>query len=268
MIPVRQFDDQHYLVMATMKGVIKKTMLSEYQSPRKGGIRAVNLDEGDELIGVVVTNGENELMIATRAGIANHFHEKDVRSMGRGTRGVIGIDLRQDDVCVSLMVATPQCTALTVSELGLAKRSPFEDYRLTKRGAKGVVNMNVTEKTGLVVACMAVLETDEVMVITSGGQVIRTSVNGCRVIGRNTQGVKIIRLDGNDKVVAVARLAISPDAPDDGTEVSGGGAEGDGGLFAGEAGTGEAGVAGDTASVGEENDEAGVDQGEQPEDES
>lgn len=209
MIPVRTFDDEHFLVMATKQGVIKKTVLSAFQNPKRGGIRAINIGEGDELIGVVMTSGSDELMLASHEGKANRFKETDVRGMGRSAAGVNGMTLEDGDYCVGLMVVSQDCTVLTVSESGLGKRSDFEDYRLTKRGSKGVVNMNVTDKTGPVVSCMTVQETDEVMIITSKGMVVRTPVNGIRVIGRNTQGVKVIRLKEDDSVVAVARVVVS-----------------------------------------------------------
>ncbi|MDR3077477.1 MAG: DNA gyrase subunit A [Planctomycetota bacterium] len=206
MIPVRTFDDGHYLVMATRQGVVKKTVLSAFQHPKKGGIRAVSIADGDELIGVVMTGGADELMLASRNGLACRFKEEDVRAMGRDAAGVNGMSLQDDDVCIGLMVVSPNCTVLTLSELGLGKRSDFADYRLTRRGAKGVINMNVTEKTGSVVVCMTVQEEDEVMLITSRSMVVRTPVNGIRVIGRATQGVKVIRLKEDDSLVAVARL--------------------------------------------------------------
>ena len=221
MIPARVFGDDRYLVMATRKGVVKKTVLSQFGRPMKGGIRAINIEDGDELIGVVMTAGENELMLASRRGQACRFKESDVRAMGRQAAGVNGMTLEDGDECIGLMVAGAQCTVLTVSADGQGKRSAFEEYRLTRRGAKGVINMNVTEKTGLVVACMTVQEEDEVMVITAGGMVVRTPVNGIRVIGRATQGVKVIRLKELDQVVAVARLVpgqIKPAADGEGDE--------------------------------------------------
>jgi DNA gyrase subunit A len=222
MIPVRIFDEEHYLVMATRKGVVKKTVLSAFQHPKKGGIRAINIADGDELIGVVMTGGQDELMLASREGLACRFKEEDVRSMGRTAAGVNGMSLQDDDICIGLMVVQPNCTVLTISESGLGKRSDFADYRLTKRGAKGVINMNVTDKTGPVVSCMTVQEEDEVMIITSKGMIIRTAVNGIRVIGRATQGVKVIRTKEEDTVVAVARVVgmDKDDRADDAGDVS------------------------------------------------
>ncbi|MDR2391368.1 MAG: DNA gyrase subunit A [Planctomycetota bacterium] len=230
MIPVRIFDDGHYLVMATRQGVIKKTALSAFRHPKKGGIRAINIAEGDELIGVVMTSGGDELMLASREGLACRFREDDVRPMGRTAAGVNAMKLQESDICIGLMAVAPNCTVLTLSESGLGKRSDFADYRLTRRGAKGVINMNVTDKTGPVVACMTVQEEDEVMLITSKGMVIRTPVNGIRVIGRNTQGVKVIRLNEGDALVAVARVV----AGDKDEKDNDAGAFGDGGIGNGE----------------------------------
>ena len=220
-IPVREFDDEHYLLLATKKGIIKKTVLSAYKRPMKSGIKAVNLREDDELFGAAITNGVNELMLASKNGMACHFKEEDVRPMGRVAGGVTGMKLADDDECVGLMLVSTDTTVITISEKGLGKRSSFADYRLTKRGAKGVTNMKITEKTGKVVKCMAVTEDDELMVITSGGMVVRTAVNGCRVIGRATSGVKIIGLNGNDKVATVAKVAETDkeDEEDNGPEL-------------------------------------------------
>jgi len=206
MVPVRTFDDDHFLLLATKRGIIKKIVLSAFSRPMRGGIRAAHLEEGDELIDVVMTKGDQEVMLASRNGLACRFSERDVRPMGRAAIGVAGMRLASGDECVGLMVVRPQCTVLTVSEMGLGKRSSFEDYRLTRRAAKGVVNMRITDKTGPVVACMTVQEQDEIMVITAAGMVVRLSVASVRVIGRATQGVRLIRLEGGDKVVAVARV--------------------------------------------------------------
>ena len=220
-IPVREFDDEHYLILATKKGIIKKTVLSAYKRPMKSGIIAINLHENDELIGASITNGLNELMLASRNGMACHFNEKDVRPMGRVAAGVTGMKLSDDDECIGLMLVSADTTVITISENGLGKRSSFTDYRLTKRGAKGVTNMKITEKTGKVVKCMAVTEEDELMIITSGGMIVRTAVNGCRVIGRATSGVKIIALNESDKVATVAKVAESEkeDNEDNGPEL-------------------------------------------------
>ncbi|MDR0867792.1 MAG: DNA gyrase subunit A [Planctomycetota bacterium] len=214
LVPVRDFDEAHFLVLVTKKGTIKKTVMSAYARPQKGGIRAINIDAGDALIAALVTNGENELMLASREGMACRFKESDVRAMGRAAGGVIGMNLENGDEIVGAMVVSPETTVLTVADNGLGKRSSFEDYRLTKRGAKGVTNMKLTDRTGKVVACMAVREDDDVVIITTGGMVVRTPVNGCRVIGRATQGVKVIGLKDDDKVATVARAAEAEERED------------------------------------------------------
>ncbi|MFH0911877.1 MAG: DNA gyrase subunit A [Planctomycetota bacterium] len=206
LVPVRDFDEGRFLVMATERGVIKKTVLSAFRRPQRGGIRAISLDDGDALIGVVLTNGSQKLMLATRKGLACYFSEEKVRPMGRPARGVAGIRLGDDDAVVSLLAETPNAAVLTVSEKGLGKRSAFQDYRLTNRGAKGVANMRRTPKTGDVVAVMSVADDDEIMIMTTGGMVVRTGVQEIRVIGRATQGVRVIRLEAEDTVSAVARV--------------------------------------------------------------
>lgn len=206
MIPVREFDDSRYLVMATGSGTIKKTVLSAFGRPMKGGIRAISLDEGESLIGVVLTNGDQNLMLATRKGRAAHFRETDVRPMGRPARGVGGIRLRDDDKVVSLLASTPNTSVLTIAETGMGKRTAFEDYRLTKRGAQGVTNMKLTEKTGDVIGVMAVADDDDVMLMTINGMVVRTGVKSIRVIGRATQGVRVIRLQKEDTVIGLAKV--------------------------------------------------------------
>jgi DNA gyrase subunit A len=206
MIPVREFDDKRFLVMATRSGVIKKTVLSAFGRPMKGGIKAINLDDNDSLIGVVLTNGEQKLMLATKKGRACHFKETDVRPMGRPAHGVGGIRLQDEDEVVSLLAESQNAAVLTVAQNGMGKRTAFEDYRVTKRGAQGVTNMKLTAKTGDVIGVMAVEDGDDVMLMTTGGMVVRTGVAGIRVIGRATQGVKVIRLKDGDTVAALAKV--------------------------------------------------------------
>ncbi len=206
MIPVREFDGGRFLVMATARGVVKKTALSAFGRPMRGGIRAIRLDKGDRLIGVVLTNGEQNLMLATRRGMACHFSEQKVRPMGRPARGVAGIRLRDKDRVVSLLAQTPDATVLTVAEKGLGKRTRFQDYRLTNRGAKGVANMRLSAGSGDVVSVMSVSDDDEIMLMTAKGMVVRTAVREVRVIGRATKGVRVIRLREDDRVCAVARV--------------------------------------------------------------
>jgi DNA gyrase subunit A len=199
--------------------VVKKSALSDYRHIRVTGVNAINIDEGDELIDVQITGGDDEVILATHEGMAIRFHEADVRQMGRATRGVRGIRLGTDNDRVVAMVirrAGPpledgggnpiQPTLLVVSERGMGKRSLVDDYRLQGRGGKGVINLNITEKTGNVVAVKGVNPGDEVVMITRGGVVNRQPVGDVRVIGRNTQGVRLINLDDGDEVMDVARL--------------------------------------------------------------
>ena len=205
-IQVKEFDPERYLFMATRKGIVKKTQLSEFSSMRKGGLIAVNLDEDDDLIGVKFTDGESYLMLATREGISIAFSEDDVRAMGRVARGVRGIRLREGDEVIGMDVLSRNAELLTVTEGGYGKRTPTSEYRSQTRGGKGLINMKVTEKTGKVIGIKVVHEDQELILITTEGIVIRTNVSDISVIGRNTQGVLIIKTDSNDKVASMAAI--------------------------------------------------------------
>ena len=204
-LAVRAFEE-NFVFFATEKGVVKKTPLSAFSRPRASGIQAISLDENDTLIRVGLTTGENEVVLATEQGMACRFKEADVRAMGRTARGVRGIDLRADDQVVDMAVATHDQSLLTVCAYGFGKRTSIEEYRLTKRGGKGVINIKVTERNGPVVALRTVTDEDELMLITGQGTLLRTSVDELREIGRATQGVKLIRVEEGDRVVAVARV--------------------------------------------------------------
>jgi DNA gyrase subunit A len=212
-ISVRAFDDQHYVVMATAGGTIKKTVLSAYGNPRRGGIIAINVAAQDKLISAQVTDGTNDLVLASRKGQAIRFHEDEVRDMGRTAAGVRGITLQgKDDAVLDLVVVRNEQTALlSVTENGYGKRSGIGDYRVTHRGGKGIKTLNPTAKTGKLVAVKDVFEQDELMIITTGGIIIRLPVKGIRVIGRATQGVKLINLEQGHKVAAVARVVPEDD---------------------------------------------------------
>ena len=205
MIPVRDFSNGS-LVMATEKGVIKKTVLSAFSHPKKGGIIAISLNKGDKLVGVRLCLKDQFVILATEKGLANRFKDSDVRAMGRQAGGVRGIKLRKGDRVVALVVGDAEETLLSICENGHGKRTKLEDYRLTRRGGQGVINIRTTERNGKVVSVLDVRDEDEVMVITSKGMIIRTSMENVRTMGRATQGVKIISLDASDKVVAVARV--------------------------------------------------------------
>jgi DNA gyrase subunit A len=217
---VKTFDEDRFLVLATMKGQIKKTVLSAFGNPRRAGIRAINLAEGDTLIGADVTDGSNDVILATRTGRAVRFHERALRAMGRTAGGVRGISLAgEGDQVVGMVVVVPDRTVLTVTEKGYGKRTPVEDYRLTNRGGKGVINMRITEKNGPVVTIKAVANDDELMIITSGGIVIRTELRDISTMGRATQGVRVIKVNDDALVTDVAR--ISQDSLTEGTDNGG-----------------------------------------------
>jgi DNA gyrase subunit A len=206
-LPVRGFDDQHFVMMATRKGIIKKTLLSAFSNPRRGGINAMNIPDEDSLIEAKMTDGTCDVILATREGQAIRFHEGKVRVMGRAAYGVKGITLaRKDDKVIGMVVVKRDATLLTVTEKGYGKRTSISDYRVTNRGGKGIINIKCTDKNGKVVDIKEVVTDDELMLITQKGIIIRQPVKQISVIGRATQGVRLINLDANDKVVDVARV--------------------------------------------------------------
>jgi DNA gyrase subunit A len=194
-VPVKEFDDQHYLVCATKKGLIKKTVLSAYSHPRKGGINAVLLEEGDGLIEAIVTDGTQDVILAKKQGLAIRFHESEVRAMGRTAYGVKAVTLDDaTDEVVSMVSVKRQATLLAVTENGYGKRSEIAEYRVSHRGGKGIITIKTTDRNGPVVAVKEVVDGDELMIITRSGQMIRMPVKGISVIGRNTQGVRLVNL--------------------------------------------------------------------------
>jgi DNA gyrase subunit A len=205
-VAVRAFDDQHFLMFATATGTVKKTVLSAYGNPRASGINAINIEPGDELIDVQITDGSNDVVLATRHGMSIRFHEHDVREMGRATTGVRGIELESGDRVIGMVVIRRDATLLVVTANGLGKRSELAEYRVQRRGGKGIITLKRTEKTGEIVALKEVLPEDELMMITRHGVIIRVPVEGIRVIGRNTQGVRVMNLDEGDSVMDVARV--------------------------------------------------------------
>ena len=204
-VAVKSFDTG-YLVMATARGLAKKTELAAYGNPRAGGIIAINLEEGDALIGVATTTGSDEIVLGTRNGMSIRFPETHLRPMGRATYGVVGIRLEPEDRVVDMIILEPGVTILTACEKGYGKRSAVEAYRLQARGGKGIINIKATERNGKVVGTKAVREEDDLIMITSGGQVVRIAVREVRVMGRNTQGVRLIGLEDKDALVSVARV--------------------------------------------------------------
>ncbi|TRZ93558.1 DNA gyrase subunit A [bacterium] len=203
-IPVKEFLADKYLVMATKNGQIKKTKLDAYGNPRKGGIIGITLDKADELIGVELTDGKQELLIGTRQGKAIRFLEDKVRDMGRQAGGVRAISLAKKDEVIDMVVARQGSAILTVTELGFAKRTTIEEYRLTSRGGKGVINIKVTDKNGEAVKLKTVGDKDELMVITQNGMFLRCAIKDIRETGRSAQGVRLIKLQDKDRVSCVA----------------------------------------------------------------
>jgi len=206
LVPVREFSEDQYLFFATKDGVVKKTVLSAYGNPRSSGINAINIEKGDELIDVQVTDGKNDIVLATRHGMSIRFHEQDVRDMGRAATGVNGIALDKKDHVIDMVVVRRASTLLTVTSRGMGKRSELDEYRVQHRGGRGIITLKRTEKTGDVVALKEVLPDDELMLITKKGIIIRVPVEGIRISGRNTQGVKVMNLTSGDLVVDVARV--------------------------------------------------------------
>jgi len=193
-----------YVLFATQKGTVKKTALPEFANVRRGGIIAINVEPGDTLIDAKLTTGQNEVVLITREGMSIRFSEEDVRPMGRPATGVKGIELEENDSVVALAVVDADATLLVAGSNGLGKRTSFDEYRIQSRGGKGIITMKITERTGGVVGALTVRETDEVMLITAGGQMVRISVKDVRQTSRNTQGVKLIDLEENDRLQAIA----------------------------------------------------------------
>jgi DNA gyrase subunit A len=209
-LPVKEYRDDQFVVMATKNGLVKKTELSAYSNPRQGGIIALGLEAGDKLIGVQLTDGQREILLGTKQGITIRFAEGEVRSMGRTAYGVKGITLEEGNEVIGMETITPDSTTsiLTVTEGGYGKRTPVGEYRVQGRGGKGIISVKTTEKNGLAVGFLQVRDSDQIMLMAAQGKVLRCKVGDLREIGRNTQGVRILDLDGDeDRVVAVARLA-------------------------------------------------------------
>jgi len=206
MQPVRGFDPTRHIIMVTKKGHIKKTGLEEFSNPRRAGIKAMTVVEGDELIEAVITDGTQDIVLATRGGMAIRFPESQVRKMGRAARGVRAITLKKDDELISMVAPGRGTNLLVVTEGGYGKRTRLDDYRVTKRGGKGITTLKVTGRTGRLVDLKEVLDQDEIMLITRSGMIIRQKVSDIKIIGRATQGVKLIRLGKDELVVDVARV--------------------------------------------------------------
>jgi len=219
-LSVKGFDDDRNLIMATRRGVVKKSPLKEYANIRSGGINAVNLDEDDKLISVAITDGQQDVLLASRNGKSIRFHEEDARPMGRVSRGVRGMTLEEDDVVIGMEIINPNAvssTIFTVTENGFGKRTALDEYRLQSRGGKGIITIKTTERNGCVVDIRQVTDENDLMLITDQGKIIRMAVSGFGVIGRNTQGVRLMVTEEQERIVAVARLA-EKDEGDEGDE--------------------------------------------------
>jgi len=214
-IPIHEFDDEHFLVFSTKKGIIKKTKLSAYSNVRVNGIRAINLDEDDELISTRLSDGSQTIMIASANGQACRFNEEEVRSMGRVTRGVIGIRLGKDDKVVSMAVVGEEGNLITITENGYGKRSPIQEYRKTHRGSKGVRTIVTNDRNGKVIYVKEVTDEDQLMLTSKNGMMVRIPVKDVRIQGRNTMGVTIMRLNNDDKVVSVAKIIESDEVKEE-----------------------------------------------------
>jgi DNA gyrase subunit A len=223
-VAVKEFRDDRFVVMATKQGIVKKTELSAFSNPRQGGIIALGLDKGDRLIGVDITDGQREILIGTRRGITIRFKEEEARPMGRTAYGVKGITLEEGDEVIGMETITPDSTTaiMTVTEGGYGKRTPVTEYRVQGRGGKGIISIKTTERNGLAVGFLQVRDGDEVMVMTAHGKVLRCRVDDIREIGRNTQGVRLLDLEGSDdRVASVARLAEAVDREEEGEDAGG-----------------------------------------------
>jgi DNA gyrase subunit A len=214
-LPVKEFDDTRYIMMCTKNGIAKKTPLSAYSNPRRGGIVAIGVEADDSLIDAVLTDGTHEIVLQKRNGKAIRFNEQDVRPMGRTAYGVRGVTLEEDDAVVGMIAVKGDASLLVATQNGYGKRSPISEYRITGRGGKGIISIQTTDRNGPVVAALEVVPTDQVMLITRGGIVIRTKVSEISEIGRNTQGVRLINLEAGDQLIDVARV----EEKDEGEEV-------------------------------------------------
>lgn len=203
-VPVKEFKEGNFLIMVTKQGLIKKTTLDAYSNPRKGGIIGIGIEQGDELIRVLLTDGKQEILIATKNGKAIRFNESDVRGMGRGAKGVKGITLAKKDLVIGAQILKKDTTILTVTINGFGKRTDMDEYRIQSRGGKGVINIKTSDRNGEAVSVLSVTDKDEIMLITEAGMIVRCAVKDMRSTGRSTQGVRLMRIEAKDKVSCVA----------------------------------------------------------------
>jgi len=198
------WDENLHIVFATQSGIVKKSNLSDYANVRRGGIIAIQIEEDDRLIAAKLTNGNNEIVLITKDGMSLRFHEEQLRDQGRNTVGVWGIRPEKGDHVVAIAIVDPNAMLLVAGENGIGKRTPFDDYRRQSRGGKGIITMKTGEKTGDVVGALTVRESDEMMLITNKGQMVRTRVKEIRETGRNAMGVKLMDLRNGEKLQAIA----------------------------------------------------------------
>jgi len=210
-LAIREFDEGHFIVMATKNGVIKKTKLTEYQNIRANGIIAIKIDDDDGLIGVVVSNGEQDIMLCASNGKAIRFSESDVRPMGRSTRGVTGMRMVKGERLISMTLVSDRATLLAVSENGFGKRTSVSEYNVQKRGGQGVFTLKTGGRNGAMIGALLVLDEDQVMMMTDTGRLVRIKMDGVSVIGRNTQGVKLFGVDDDERVIGAVRVAEKQD---------------------------------------------------------
>jgi len=217
-LPVREFTPGHFILMATKKGIIKKTELEAYSHPRPSGIIAITLEEGDDLISAEVTDGKRDVFLGTRDGLSIRFNEEDVREIGRTGKGVIGVRLDEGNEVVGMEIVRDDSTILTVTENGFGKRSSLEDYRSQSRGGKGIITIKITEKNGRVMAMAQVSKDDEILLITGNGKILRTRAKDISVQGRNTQGVRLLETEEGDKVKSLAKVVERDEEKDAGAD--------------------------------------------------
>lgn len=227
-LAIKEFSDDHYVFMATRLGIVKKTALAEYSRPRPSGIIAVDLPEDDDLVGVALTDGRQDVMLFRNDGKVIRFNEDDVRPMGRVARGVRGMRLEegQNQRVIALIIVEPDTTILTATANGYGKRTPIEDYPVQGRGGQGVISIQTTERNGEVVGAVAVAAEDEVMLISQGGTLVRTPAAGISEMGRNTQGVRLINLDDGEHLIGIERIVEAGGEENGDGDGNGGGEEG------------------------------------------
>jgi DNA gyrase subunit A len=205
-LPVREYDEDHFIFMATANGTVKKTPLTQFARPRTSGLRAIDLEEGNHLVGTAVTNGDSDVMLFSSEGKAVRFNENDVRSMGRTSRGVRGIRLSGDYEVISMVIPAENGKVLTVSENGYGKQTKLEEYATKGRAGKGMIAMQTSERNGKLVGAVQVFDGDEIMLISDQGTMVRTRVAEISTSGRNTQGVRVIKVKDNEHLIGVERI--------------------------------------------------------------